>query len=149
MDETITKNIIVKADPFKVYNAWSNFENFPYFMENIKSVRKLTDKTSHWEMHGPLGVTVEWNAEVTENDAGKRIGWSTKDLNGDIVTSGQVVFTGLPDNQTQITATVHYVTKVGIPGEIVARLFSNPEKQLEEDLVNFKKYIEEDTARTA
>lgn len=150
MDETVTKTIIVKADVNKVYNVWSNFENFPYFMKNIKSVEKIGMKTSHWEMDGPLGVTVEWDAETTENDPGKRIGWSTKDRDeGNLTTSGQVTFTELPEMQTQITATVHYVTKAGIAGEVVARLFSNPEKQLEQDLNNFKQYIEGDISRTA
>lgn len=149
MEDKFTKTIIVKADVNKVYNAWSNFENFPYFMKNIKSVEKTGVKTSHWEMKGPLGVTVEWDAETTENDPDKRIGWSTKDRkDGDLTTSGQVTFTQLPDSHTQITATVHYVTKAGLPGEVAARLFSDPEKQLEEDLVNFKQYIEGALTRT-
>lgn len=149
MEEKVTKTIIVKADVSKVYNAWSNFENFPLFMKNIKSVEKTGMKTSHWQMKGPLGVNIEWEAETTENDPGKRIAWSTKDRDeGNLTTSGQVTFNELPDMQTQITAEVHYVTRAGLPGEVAARLFADPEKQLEEDLSNFKQYIEGNLTRT-
>lgn len=150
MEDKFTKNIIVKADVYEVYNAWANFENFPHFMKDIKSVEMTGGKTSHWEMKGPLGVTVAWDAETTENDPGKRIGWSTKDReDGNLTTSGQVTFLQLADRQTQITATVQYVTRAGLPGDVVARLFSNPEKQLEEDLVSFKQYIEGDHSSRA
>lgn len=149
MEDKVTKSIIVKADVNEVYNAWSNFENFPLFMKNIKSVEKMGINTSRWEMKGPLGVDIEWDAETTANDPGKRIAWSTKDRDeGNLTTSGQVTFTELPNMETRITAEVHYVTRAGLPGEIAARLLANPEKQLEEDLSNFKQYIEGYNRRT-
>lgn len=143
MEEKITKSIIVKADAQKVYNAWSNFENFPYFMKNIKSVEMMGPKTSQWEMKGPLGVDVKWEAETTLQEPGKRIGWSTKDREeGNLTTSGQVSFNQLNANETEVVATVHYQTRAGLPGEVVARLMGDPEEKLEEDLYNFKQYIE-------
>lgn len=143
MEEKITKTIIVKADVQSVYNAWSNFQNFPQFMKNIKSVEITGPKTSHWEMEGPLGVDVEWEAETTTEEPGKRIGWSTKDREeGNLTTSGQVTFNQLGGGETEIVATVHYQTRAGLPGELVARLMGDPEKKLEEDLYNFKEYIE-------
>ena len=143
MEENITKSIIVKADVQRVYNAWSNFQNFPRFMKNIKSVEMTGPKTSHWEMEGPLGIDVKWEAETTTAEPGKRIGWSTKDRDeGNLTTSGQVTFNQLGNGETEVVATVHYQTRAGLPGDLVARLMGDPEKKLEEDLYNFKEYIE-------
>lgn len=143
MEEKITKSVIVKADVMDVYNIWSNFENFPHFMKNIKKVEKVDTNTSRWEMRGPMGVNVEWEAETTTMEPNKRIGWSTKDHEeGNLTTSGQVTFNQLPNNSTEIVATVQYKTRAGLPGEVVARLMGDPEDQLEEDLRNFKEYIE-------
>lgn len=150
MEETVTKSIIVKADIKDVYNAWSNFENFPRFMKYIKSVRKMDQKVSRWEMSGPLGVNVKWEAETTELDPDKRIAWSTKDNEeGNLTTSGQVTFNDLPHDETEITATIHYRTRSGLPGTVVAKLFGDPQDQLEKDLRNFKEYIEGTTSRMA
>jgi uncharacterized membrane protein len=148
MADQFTKEIIVKASIDDVYNVWSNFENFPYFMKYIKSIRKTGDRASHWVMEGPLGKDIEWDAETTRLEQNKRIAWNSRD-NGDITTSGQVVFTPLGQDQTQIAVTLQYVPPAGKLGEVVANIFSNPEKQLEEDLRNFKGYIEGNRSRTA
>ena len=148
MADQFTKEIIVKSPVADAYAAWANFENFPYFMKYIKSVRKTGDRTSHWVMNGPLGKDVEWDAETTTLDPNRRIAWNSRD-NGDITTSGQVVFKELGTDQTHITVTLQYVPPAGKLGEVVARIFSNPEAQLEEDLANFKEYIEGHRSRTA
>src|SRR5215216_2744828 len=65
MAEQATKSITVGASVGEVFEAWSNFENFPHFMKNIKTVEKRPDGTTHWVMDGPLGKTVQWDAETT------------------------------------------------------------------------------------
>ena len=150
MDETITKSIIVKTSPENAYRVWSNFENFPKFMKYIKSVEKTGDSASRWEMQGPAGSTVEWEAEITRMDENKRIGWNTKDRDGgDIKTSGQVTFNALPQNETEVTVKMHYITETGRVGEFIAKHFTDPEEQLETDLRNFKAYVEGMHSRTA
>ena len=148
MTEQITRTIIVKADVEKAFQTWANFENFPMFMENVRSVRMTGSRTSHWEVDGPLGKTVEWNAETTTVDENKRIAWNTKgDEDSDVITSGQVSFNSLPHGETEVTVTLQYTPQAGAAGNVVAKLFANPEKQLEEDLQNFKKYIEDRQAQ--
>jgi uncharacterized membrane protein len=149
MAEQITRNIIVKARPEEAFRAWANFENFPRFMRYIQSVTKTGDRTSHWKMEGPAGSTIEWDAEITRYEENKRIGWSTKDRSGDITTSGQVSFNALPEGETEITVMMQYVPMGGAVGDVIARLFSNPEKSLEEDLQNFKYFIEGMPERTS
>jgi uncharacterized membrane protein len=148
MADQVTRDIIVKASADEVYSIWSNFENFPQFMKYIKSITKTGERTSHWVMSGPLGKDLEWDAETTKLEPNKRIAWNSRD-GGDIKTSGQVTFNELPQGQTQITVTVQYVPPAGKLGEFVANLFSDPQKRLDEDLQNFKTYVDGTHSRTA
>src|SRR5690606_22463805 len=125
-----------------VFSLWSNFENFPHFMKNLKSVRKLTDRTSEWTLSGPMGAPLKWTAEMTRFEDNKRIGWNTKDNNGAITTSGQVTFNALPQGETEVTVLMQYQPPAGKAGELVAQLLANPEKMLEEELRNFKAFAE-------
>lgn len=134
------KNILVKAQIKDVYQAWANFENFPQFMQHIRSVTKTGDRTSHWVMDGPLHSRLEWDAETTRQEENKRIAWSSTE--GDITTSGQVTFNALPDDNVEVTVMLRYVPPAGVAGDLFAALFADPEGKLEEDLRNFKRYIE-------
>jgi uncharacterized membrane protein len=144
MNEKIVKSILVEGTAGEIYRLWADFENFPNFMKYIKSVRKTGPRTSHWVMQGPLGKTIEWDAETTRLEESKRIAWNTKDRDedSDITTSGQVTFNQLADNRTEVTVTLHYVAEVGRLGQIAAAIFADPEQRLEEDLRNFKKFAE-------
>lgn len=142
MSDQITKSIIVKQDVETVYDIWSNFQYFPHFMDYIESVQKTGPDTSRWEVKGPLGTTVTWEAEMTRQEANKRIAWNSKDRSGTITTSGQVTFNALPENETEVTVILQYAPPGGMVGEAVANIFSNPEKRLAQDLQNFKRYVE-------
>ncbi len=142
-NKTITKSITVDGDVGYVYSLWENFEIFPTFMENIESVRDLGNGLTHWVMEGPLGIRLEWDAETTLQERNKRIAWNSKDMDADVKTSGQVVFAELGNGKTEVTATVHYEpNKAGLAGDVVARLFGQPEARLETDLRNFKDFAE-------
>lgn len=136
-----TQSIIVGAPIGDVYALWANFENFPRFMENIESVTRFGERESHWVMAGPLGSKIEWDAETTRLEPNTRIAWNSRD-GGDITTSGQVIFTELPSNQTQVTVTLQYVPPAGAIGEAVAQLFVDPDQRLAEDLRRFKDVAE-------
>src|SRR4028119_1733611 len=123
------KTIIVTAPVSEVYQFWTQFDRFPEFMNNIKEVRKTGDRTSHWVAKGPLNTNVEWDAETTMLETNKRIAWNSRD-NGDITTSGQVTFTELGNDQTEIHVVLKYDPPAGVVGDIVAKLFSNPQSEL-------------------
>jgi uncharacterized membrane protein len=141
MAEQATKTIIVGSGVGEAVEAWSNFENFPNFMKNIKSVEKRPDGSTHWVAEGPLGKTVEWDAETTMFEPNKRIGWHSRD-GSTIKTSGQVTFLELGTGQTQVNVTMQWVIPASKGGETLAGLFADPEKRLEQDLYNFKTYVE-------
>lgn len=140
MADQFIKNIIVGVEAKRCFDTWSDFEQFPEFMENIESVYIIGGNRSHWVMAGPLGQNLEWNAEVTEFQPDERIAW--RSIDGDIETSGQVTFQGLPADQTEVTVMMQYIPPAGELGEAFAELFDDPESQLMQDLRNFKDSIE-------
>ena len=62
----LTKTIHIVASPEQVFDMWSDYKNFPHFMSHVKEVRDLGGGRSHWIVHGPAGITVEWDAVLTQ-----------------------------------------------------------------------------------
>ena len=141
MPEQTTKTITVGAPAADVFAVWANFENFPHFMKHVKSVTRTGERTTRWVAEGPLGRQVEWDAETTRYEPDKRIAWHSLP-DSTVRTSGQVTFNELPGRQTEITVTLQYVAPGGAAGEKLAQLLANPEEMLEEDLRNFKAFVE-------
>jgi uncharacterized membrane protein len=137
---SVVKSVVVNAPVEQVFNFWRNFENFPRFMDNIESIRVTGEDLSHWTAKGPLGTNVEWDAKTTSVQENKKIAWQSVD--GTIETHGAVTFEEVGANQTKVTVGLEYNPPAGALGEAVARLFSNPEHQLEEDLNRFKAVAE-------
>jgi uncharacterized membrane protein len=142
MADQTTKTIIVGTRVSDAYEAWANFENFPRFMKNVKSVTKTGDRMSHWVALGPFGKDVEWDAETTRLEKDKRIAWNSKETS-EVKTSGQVTFNDLGNGQTEITVTLQWVVPASKGGEALMGLFADPPKRLEEDLLRFKHYVEQ------
>jgi uncharacterized membrane protein len=140
--QRIEKSIRVNAPASKVYELWRNFENFPRFMENVEEVRSLdgSGKRSHWKLKGPMGTSAEFDAELTQDEPNRAIGWNS--TTGSMETTGAVTFNELADNTE-----VHVVMQWGDPpagavGEAASRMWQNPGKMLEEDLQRFKDIAE-------
>lgn len=141
MPEQTTKTIIVRAGVAEAFATWADFENFPRFMKHVKSVTRTGEGTSRWVAEGPLGVDVEWEAETTRLEPDKRIAWKSKE-DSKVRTSGQVLFNRLSAEETEVTVTLQYVAPGGAVGEKAAQLVGDPAHMLEEDLRNFKAFVE-------
>ncbi len=137
----VTKEIIVNAPVSQVFTFWKNFENFPRFMENIESIHVIGPEMTHWKMKGPLGMSVEWDAKTTYIEENKKISWQSTE--GTIETHGAVVFEEIEADRTRVTVGIEYKPPGGVIGETVAKLINNPDHQLEEDLMRFKKVVQE------
>jgi len=136
------RTIRVRAPISEVYQFWRNFENFPQFMEHVEDVRKMDadGKLTHWKLKGPMGMSVEYDAELTQDIENKSIGWNS--TRGSMQTTGAVTFTEL-DDYTEIHVVMQwYDTPGGAVGEAVSKLFQDPEKMLDEDLHRFKNLVE-------
>jgi uncharacterized membrane protein len=135
-----TRSIIVKGSPKELYRLWADVESFPRFMKNVKSVTRTGEGLTHWVVQGPMGKTVEWDAETTRDEEGQRMAWNSKE-GSEVKTSGQVVFTELPKGETQVTVTLMVVPQ-GPLAAMAAGLFGKLDETLEEDLRSFKAYAE-------
>src|ERR671923_135189 len=86
--ETITKSIDVNAPLQTVYNQWTQFEEFPRFMEGVESVKQLDDTHLHWVAEIG-GKEHSWDAEISHQEPDRRVAWRARD--GKYV-SGEVTF---------------------------------------------------------
>ena len=137
---TVTQSIVVNAPISQVFAFWKNFENFPRFMDNIENIQVIGQDMTHWKTKGPLGTAIEWDAKTTYVEENKKIAWQSVD--GQIENHGAVTFKELAPEQTEVTVGIEYQPPGGVLGEAVARLFSDPEDQLVEDLKRFKEVAE-------
>jgi uncharacterized membrane protein len=71
IEQSIEVNVPVRT----AYNQWTQFEEFPRFMEGVESMRQLDDKRLQWRANIG-GKTKEWVAEITEQRPDKRIAWT-------------------------------------------------------------------------
>jgi uncharacterized membrane protein/osmotically-inducible protein OsmY len=138
----IQKTINVAAPAERVYEFWSNFENFPRFMTNVREVRRNADGSSHWTVAGPAGVPLEWDAVVTRQVPNEMIAWKSVE-GASVEHAGIVRFDPNEDGSTRVEVKLSYNPPGGAVGHAVAALFgSDPETEMDEDLMRMKSFIE-------
>ena len=132
IEKSIEINVPVRA----AYNQWTQFEEFPRFMEGVKQVKQIDDKHLHWKADIG-GKEKEWNAEITEQVPDQRIAWTSREgaLNGGVVT-----FHRLTDSNSKIMLQLEYDPKGFI--ENVGDAVGIVTQRVEGDLERFKAYIE-------
>ncbi len=144
MDQSIVlKSVTVGKPREEVYAFWRDFKNLERFMENIERIDVLDDRTSHWVVKAPAGRRVEWDAQITADDPGRRIAW-TSTGQADIENAGFVEFKDAPGGRgTEIHAHIAYKPPAGPLGEIVAKVLQKePGLQAHRDLRRLKMLLE-------
>ena len=136
--ETITKDIEVRAPVRAVYNQWTQFEDFPKFMEGIQSVQQLDDTHVHWVAE-IRGETREWTTEITEQRPDEKVAWKT--IDGEVKNDGVVSFEQIARDQTRVNV------QMDVEGESTAEnvagdLLGVVKSQVHGDLERFKQLIE-------
>lgn len=140
--ERIQKSISVNCPLQSVYNQWTQFEEFPRFMEGVKHVTQLDDKRLLWQAE--IGGKVkEWNARITEQIPDQRIAWKSEAGEN---TSGLVTFRADGPNRTRVNLELRYdprgfAESFGDAVGVVSR-------RVENDLEHFKKFIENRSRET-
>jgi uncharacterized membrane protein len=133
---TIEQSIEVHVPVRTAYNQWTQFEEFPRFMEGVESVTQLDDKRLHWRANIG-GVVKEWDAEITEQIPDKRIAW--RNISG-TKNAGVVTFHRIDDHTTRIMLQVDYDPE-GIV-ENVGDAVGITSARVRGDLERFKDFIE-------
>jgi uncharacterized membrane protein len=135
----VSKYIRIEAPPQQVYELWRDPTSFADFMPDVRSVEVRGDRW-HWEVEGP-GVPVEFDTEVVEDIPGQRLAW--RSVGGQVATEGAVRFDARGE-ETDLEYSMHYEPPAGKVGEIVAKLFADPEDSVQRSLEAFKKIVERD-----
>ena len=137
----VAKYVTVDAPVEKVYAYWRDFSNFPRFMPHVQEITPLAgdDSRTHWKVEGPLGTTAEWDARIVEDVPNEKIAWASTD-DSKVKTSGVVRFDDR-DGRTSIEVALDYDPPAGAAGEIAARLFENPSKQVDDALERFNQIV--------
>jgi uncharacterized membrane protein len=134
--------VTVQRTPEEAYAFFRDLENLPRFMSHLDSVVEA-DGRSQWSAIGPLGIRVEWEAEVVEDRPGELIAW--RSLPGaDVPNRGLVHFHAAPGGLgTEICVELSYDPPVGAVGQTLASLFGRePSQQISADLRRLKQMLE-------
>jgi len=134
--ETIKKSISVDVPIRAVYNQWTQFEEFPRFMEGVEEVRQQGDKFTHWRAK-IAGKTEEWDAEIVDQIPDQRVIW--RSTTG-AYNAGTVSFQARGASQTEVTLQMDYEPHGFF--EQVGDALGFVERRIEGDLKRFKEFIE-------
>jgi uncharacterized membrane protein len=140
--ESIEKSIDIDMPITDVYNQWTQFEDFPSFMEGVKEVRQLDDKRLLWcaEIGGR---EKEWTAEIFEQLPDERIAWRSTSGSKN---SGMVNFTPLDANRTRVRMKLNYDPEGA--AENIGDALGVLSARVSGDLKRFKEFIENRPAAT-
>ena len=134
--ETIRESIEVNVPVSTAYNQWTQFEEFPKFMDGVKSVEQLDDTHLHWVAE-VSGETRDWQAEIAEQVPDQRIAWRATDGDG---PNGLVTFESLGESTTLITVEMSYEPE-GLKEQLGAKIGADS-RQVKEDLKRFEQLVE-------
>ena len=133
---TIEQSMDVEVPIAAAYNQWTQFEEFPQFMDGVEEVRQLDDRRLHW-VADFAGSRHEWDAEITEQSSEERVAWRNTDGKDN---AGVVTFHKLDDDKTRVRVQMDWVPE-GIKEKIGDKLGA-ADRRVKGDLERFKKLIE-------
>lgn len=136
MMAVIKKSIEVNAPVRTTYNQWTQFEEFPGFMEGVTQVQQLDSTHLHWTAQ-IAGKEKEWNAVITEQHPDKRIAWKSTDS---ARNAGVVTFHRLSDETSKIMLQMDYEPDGVV--ENIGEAMGAVSLRVEGDLTRFKEFIE-------
>ena len=133
---TIEQSIEVNVPLQTAYNQWTQFEDFPRFMEGVEEIRQLDDTHLHWVAEVG-GQRHEWDAEVTEQKPDERVAWKNTDGKEN---AGVVTFHRLDEDKTRIMVQLDWLPE-GIV-EKVGDAIGASDRRVKGDLERFKELVE-------
>ena len=121
----------------EAYNQWTQFEEFPKFLDEVESITQISDVLTHWTVKvGP--VEEQFDATITEQHPDERVAWTS--TGGSVDHAGVVTFHKLSDTTSRVTVQIDWQ-----PTGILERLGGTlgvDNHAIKKDLKNFKQYIE-------
>ncbi len=133
---TIEQSIEVNVPVSTAYNQWTQFEEFPQFMEGIDEIKQLDETTLHWKASFG-GKQHEWKASITEQDPDQRVAWKSEDGK---TNAGVVTFHHIDDSVTRIMVQMDWEPEGLV--EKVGGALGFDDRTIKGDLERFKELIE-------
>lgn len=133
---TVEKSVEVEVPIRMAYNQWTQFEDFPQFMDGVVSVKQVDDTHLHWKAE-IAGVQREWDAKITEQNPDERVAWTSE---SGAANAGVVTFHKLDTSRTKVMLQLEFDPE-GL-GEKVADKLGFVNQRVAGDLDRFKEFIE-------
>ncbi|KQV17477.1 MULTISPECIES: SRPBCC family protein [unclassified Kitasatospora] len=134
----VKESIDVDVPLHTAYNQWTQFEEFPKFMEGVKEVRQLDDRHTHWRT-SIAGAEREFDAEIVDQLPDQRVSWRTVD--GEVRQMGTVTFQPLDPDRTRVNLAMDFEPE-GM-AEKAGDMLGILDRRVKGDLKRFKGFIEE------
>jgi uncharacterized membrane protein len=133
--QTLERSIEVDVPVKVAYDQWTQFEDFPRFMEGVESVTQLSDDRVHWVTE-IAGRRKEWDARITRQVPDEEIDWMGF---GDPDNRGRIVFEDAGEG-TKITMMLDYEPHGAL--EQIGDRLGLVGRRVEADMERFKEFIE-------
>jgi uncharacterized membrane protein len=133
---TIEQSIEVAVPVATAYNQWTQFEEFPAFMDGVKEVRQIDDTHLHWVVEHN-GQQAAFEAEITEQRPDERVAWHTTDGKSH---AGVVTFHRLDDDRSKVMVQLDWEPEGML--ESLGAAFGSDDRRVKADLERFKEMIE-------
>ncbi|MEV0210489.1 SRPBCC family protein [Streptomyces sp. NPDC050788] len=134
---TVKEAVEVAVPVRTAYNQWTQFAEFPNFMEGVEEVTQIDDTHNHWTTK-ISGVRREFDTEIVDQLADERIAWRT--VGGDTDQRGMVHFQSLDEVHTRVELVMD-VESSG-PAEKAADMLGMLDRRVKGDMRRFKEFIE-------
>jgi len=132
---TIEQTIDVQVPVSTAYGQWTQFEQFPQFMEGVVSVAQIDDSHMRWVAEIG-GERKQWDAEIVEQEPDRVIAWRST---GGLRNHGRVEFRPM-DEGTRVSVSMEYEPE-GLK-ESAGAMLGLDGGQVARDLERFKKLVE-------
>ena len=133
---TIEEGIEVDVPVRTAYNQWTQFEDFPLFMDGVEDIRQTDDTHLHWRISHD-GHEVEFDTEITEQIPDERVAWKTTDGRSH---AGVVTFHKLSDDRTKVMVQMDWEPEGML--ETLGAAIGSDDRRVKADLRNFKERVE-------
>ena len=134
----IEDSIEVQVPVQQAYNQWTQFEEFPQFMEGIQPVEQLDDTHVRWSAQ-VRGESRRWTTEITEQQPDETIAWKT--IEGEVKNDGVVTFERVGEGQTRVNVSMDIESESTVEN-VAGDLLGIVKAQVHGDLERFKQLIE-------
>lgn len=141
------KTITIHEPVERVFQFWSNPENFSRIMNHVQDVKRIGENRFRWTVRGPAGTSATWDSRIVASKPNQRLVWRSEP--GSLIPNAGIVrFQSTNDGGTRVHLLMSYNPPAGAIGHAFANLFgAGPKQVLDEDLVRAKSLFEHGKTR--